>query len=216
MATIQSPQQQRVILHDISWDTYERLLADHADRSAPRFTYDQGTLEIVSPIPEHERYAWAIARLVEVVAERVGVNFVNLGSTTFRREDMRRGFEADGCFYLRHAAEMATKDRIDLSADPPPDLVIEVDVTHTSLPKLPIFAQFGVPEVWRYDSERFDIWLLEGGGYAPGMRSRVLPLITADAVSILLKEGTEEGISGIQWIRLVRKWTQTLVDEQEP
>jgi Uma2 family endonuclease len=83
MATIQSSQEQKVILHDISWETYERLLADHASRSAPRSTYDRGTLEIMSPMAKHERYTRAIDRLVETVAERLGVDFVNLGSTTF-------------------------------------------------------------------------------------------------------------------------------------
>jgi len=216
MATIQSPQQHRVILHDISWETYERLLADHADRSAPRFTYDRGTLEIMSPIPEHERYTRAIDWLVQAVAERLSLDFVNLGSTTFKREDMQRGFEPDGCFYMRHAAEMRTKDRIDLRVDPPPELVIEVDITHTSLWKLPIFAQFGVAEVWRYDGERFEIWLLEGGRYVPGVRSRALPVITADAISLLLEEGKDEGITGIHWVRRVRAWMETLVEETEP
>jgi Uma2 family endonuclease len=215
MATIQSPHQPRVILHDISWETYERLLADHADRRAPRFTYDRGTLEIMSPIPEHERYTWAIDRLVEAVAERVGVDFVNLGSTTFKREDMQRGFEPDGCFYMRHAAEMRTKDRIDLRVDPPPELVIEVDITHTSPSKLPIFAQVGVTEVWRYDGERLDIWVLEGGRHVPGARSRVLPTITAEAISRLLEESKVQGVSGIHWVRRVRAWTRTLVEGTE-
>lgn len=212
MATVQSAQQQRVILHGISWETYERLLMDHADRSAPRFTYERGKLEIMRRTPEHQWYAWALARLVEAVAERVNVDFVNLGSTTFRREDMHRGFEPDGCFYIQHVAEVRARDRIDLRVDPPPDLVIEVDITHASLPKLPIFAQFGVAEVWRYDGERFDISVLEGGQYVPHVRSRALPIVTADAVSLLLKEGKAEGISGMHWVRRVRTWTQMLAE----
>jgi Uma2 family endonuclease len=215
MTAIQSPQQQTLILHDISWETYERLLADHADRSAPRFTYDQGALEIMSPVPEHERYRWALERLVEIVAERRGLDYVNLGSTTFKREDIQRGFEPDGCFYIRHAAEMKARDRIDLSVDPPPELVIEVAITHTSLSKLPIFAQFGVTEVWRYDGERFDVWVLEEGRYAPSERSDLLPIISADAISRLLEEGKEEGISGVDWVRRVRAWTRTLVEKTE-
>jgi Uma2 family endonuclease len=215
MATIESPQQQSVVLHDISWETYERLLADHADRSAPRFTYDRGTLEIMSPFPEHERYTWAIDRLVEEVAERSGVDLVNLGSTTFKREDMQRGFEPDACFYIRNAAQMTAKDRIDLRVDPPPELVVEIDVTHTSLWKLPMFAQFGVAEVWRYDGERFEIWVLEGERYVPDVRSRVLPIIAAEAVSLLLEAGKEEGISLMHWGRRVRAWTETLEEETE-
>lgn len=89
MATIETSEEQSMILYGISWETYERLLADHEDRSAPRFTYNQGTLEIMSPFPQHERCTWAIDRLVEAVAERLDVDFVNLGSTTFKRKDIR-------------------------------------------------------------------------------------------------------------------------------
>jgi Uma2 family endonuclease len=208
MTAIQSPQQQTLILHDISWETYERLLADHADRSAPRFTYDQGALEIMSPVPEHERYRWALERLVEIVAERRGLDYVNLGSTTFKREDLQRGFEPDSCFYIRDASTMGTRDRIDLRKDPPPELVIEIDITHSSLSKLPILAQFGVPEVWRYDGEQVQIWLLHGGEYAPASRSRALAEITPGAVSTLLREGEREGLSGSRWVRRVRVWVE--------
>lgn len=148
-------------------------------------------------------------------AERAGMEFVNLGSTTFKREDMQRGFEPDGCFYIRHAAEVVAKERIDLGVDPPSDLTIEVDITHGSQAKLPIFGQFGVAEVWRYDGERFDIRVLEGGHYVSGMRSRVLPIITADSVSLLFREGQAEGITGICWLRRLRTWTQGLVEETE-
>jgi Uma2 family endonuclease len=213
MATIQIPRQEAVVLHDISWQTYERLLADHADRSAPRFTYDRGALEIMSPIPEHERFSWAICRLVEIVAERMGVDFVSLGSTTFKREDTRRGFEPDGCFCFQRAAEIGGKRRIDLRVDPPPELVVEVEVTHGSLRKLPFFADLGVTEVWRYDGERFEIWLKEDRGYILGSQSRVLPLVTADAVELLLQRAGGEGISGIQWLRRVRDWVNAVSEQ---
>jgi hypothetical protein len=72
-----------------------------------------------------------------------------------------------------------------------------------------------VTEVWRYDGERFDIRVLEAGCYVPGARSRVLPIIAADAISRLLEEGKEEGISGVDWVRRVRAWTRTLVEKTE-
>jgi Uma2 family endonuclease len=126
---------------------------------------------------------------------------------------MQRGVEPDGCFYLQHVDEMRAKDRIDLRVDPPPDLVIEVDITHASLPKLPLFGQFGVAEVWRYDGERLDMLELEGGRYVLAERSPVLPIVTSDAVSLLFKEDEEEGISGIHRVRQVNAWTQTLVED---
>lgn len=102
MATAQktqvATQEQRLVLHNISWGTYERLLADH--ESAPRFTYDRGELEIMSPMREHEQINRAIASLVEIVAEVLGVEYDNLGSMTFKRRDLERGFEPDSCFYV--------------------------------------------------------------------------------------------------------------------
>src|SRR5262249_51872696 len=99
MASVLYVPDQRMILRNVSWETYERLLADHRDCSAPRFTYDRGTLEIMSPLPEHEESNRTLALLVEVVAEERELDIRNLGSTTFKREDLERGFEPDSCFY---------------------------------------------------------------------------------------------------------------------
>jgi Uma2 family endonuclease len=145
--TVKSPPEQRTILHNISWETYQRLLADHADSSAPRFAYDRGTLEIMSPLAEHEEPNRAIALLVEVVAEELGRDLRNLGSTTLKRADVRRGVEPDSCFYLQNEPRVRGKTDINLGLDPPPDLVVEIDITSPSLDKLPIYAELGVPEV---------------------------------------------------------------------
>src|SRR6266849_3514683 len=108
---IAPPSEQRIVLRNVSWETYERLLADHQDSSAPRFTYDRGTVEIMSPLPEHEEINRALASLVENFAVEWRISFRNLGSTTFKREDMGRGFEPDSCFYLRNAVQIRGKAR---------------------------------------------------------------------------------------------------------
>jgi Uma2 family endonuclease len=104
---------------------------------------------------------------------------------------------------------MKSKNRIDLRVDPPPDLAVEIDGTHASLPKLPILAEFGASEVWRYDGDRFQIWTLREGEYASTAQSGILTGITAEAISILLREGEAEGLTGISWIRRVRSWVQS-------
>jgi Uma2 family endonuclease len=63
------------------------------------------------------------------------------------REDLACGFEPDACFYLDHADAIAPDRPLDLAVDPPPDLVVEVDITRSSLDKFPIYAALGVPEV---------------------------------------------------------------------
>ncbi|MDQ3362473.1 MAG: Uma2 family endonuclease, partial [Actinomycetota bacterium] len=92
METVKTPSEQRTVLHNISWETYEHLLADHLDSSSPRFAYDRGVLEIMVVSGRHERPNRLIAQLVEVVAEEMDLDLENLGSTTFKREDLQRGF----------------------------------------------------------------------------------------------------------------------------
>jgi Uma2 family endonuclease len=157
MVTVKTSSEQRVVLHNIGWATYERLLADNENNSAPRLAYDRGELEIVSPSPEHEKFNRRIAQLVLAVAEELGIEAEDLGSATFRREDLERGFEPDSCLYIQNEEEVRGKDQIDPAVDPPPDLAIEIEITSPSYNKLPIYTQMGVPEVWRYDGERMTI-----------------------------------------------------------
>src|SRR3989442_8192114 len=140
-----SPPEQRMILHGIRWETYESLLKDLENSSAPRLTFDRGTLEIMSPLQEHEELRHNLEALLEIVAEMRDLDVRCLGSTTFRREDLERGFEPDACFYFQNAEHIRGKTQVDLSVDPPPDLGIEIDLTPSSSDKLPIYAQLCVP-----------------------------------------------------------------------
>ena len=128
------------------------------------------------------------------------------GSTTYKREDLERGFEPDASFYIRNAERVRGKSRIDLDVDPPPDLVVEVDITNPSLDKLPIYARLGVPEVWRYDGERLTVFGLRGEGYAEVAESSVLPPLTSEALSGLIKESASLDIA--DWVRGVREWAR--------
>src|SRR5688572_7333964 len=103
--------ERRIILNNVSRETYEHLLADFENSSAPRFAFDQGTLEIMSPLEEHEEANRALNSLVEALVVEWGMEFRNLGSTTFKREDDRRGFEADSCFYIQSAVRIQGKTR---------------------------------------------------------------------------------------------------------
>src|SRR6266850_5689992 len=172
--TLLSPEQ-RVVLHHISWDIYESLLFADRDRSVPRFTYDRGELEIVSPSAEHEQLTRTVALLVNIVAEELGINVKDFGSTTFRLEDDERGFEPDTCFYIEKFGQVRGKKELDLRIDRPPDLAIEVDITSSSLDKFSIMAEAGIPEVWRYDKNGLRILGLQQGHYHDRESSFVLP-----------------------------------------
>ncbi len=212
METIKSPAEQRVVLHNIGWDTYERLLANHENNSAPRLTYDRGELEIMSPSPEHEALNRSIALLVEFVAAEMGIDVYELGSTTFKREDLERGFEPDSCFYIENEERVRGKDRIDLTVDPPPDLVIEIDITSPSFSKLPIYAQIGVPEVWRYDGARMKILVLERSDYVETTESLVLPPVTGNALTDFVEKS--KATRRTLWLEGVREWVRNKLREE--
>lgn len=204
----------RVLLRNVSWETYERLVAEREERRAPRFFYDQGVLEIVSPSAEHEEIADLFAALIRELAVEWEIDMRAVGHTTFRREDLGRGFEPDGSFYFsRNAKRVRGKAGIDLDAgDPPPDLIVEVDRTNRSLEKLPIYAWLGVPEVWRFivgetgHSEILALRSQASESYEPIPESRVLPPLTGEVLAGLIEGGrTKEPAA---WAREVRGWAR--------
>jgi Uma2 family endonuclease len=194
----------RVVLHHISWRTYESLLADHQDRSVPRFTYDRGVLEIVCPSAEHEEASDTLKLVVEIVAASLSVPVKRVGSMTYRREDLRRGFEPDGSFYIQNAPRVRGRRQIDPDHDPPPDLVIEMEFSRLSLDKLPIFAQLGVPEVWRCDRQRVNILVLTHDAYQESLVSLALPPVTSEILTRFLAD--RRTILSPDWFQAVSEW----------
>ena len=200
--------QQRIVLHNISWATYECLLADHENTSVPRFTYDRGELEIMSPRSEHEDRTWATERLIETAIQEKGGEFRNTRSTTFRRRDLERGFEADSSFYIQNEYAVRDSDEFDLRSVPPPDLVIEIDVTNSSIDKLAVFAAVRVPEVWRHANGRFAFMHLDDATYVETNESYVLTGVRAADVSDLIAAIGTTGRSA--WLRRVEEWARNL------
>jgi Uma2 family endonuclease len=206
MTTVMSPPEQRIVLENIPWDVYESILAAHQDHSVPRFTYDRGRLEIMSPCAEHEELKHLVALCVEVSAEEMGMNVRGLGSTTCRREDLQRGFEPDARFYVQNAGRIRGKTELDLTVDPPPDVVMEIDLTSPSLAKFPIFAQLGVPEVWRYYGHRGQIFRHTGAVYVEQAESLAFPDLTAEILTGFLAESRR--LDRLEWLRQVRTWVR--------
>lgn len=206
MATMLSPTTQPILLEGVSWMTYTCLLADFGDSHAARLAYDQGRLEVRVPSFTHERLNRTLAALVEILAGARGYDLERAGSTTFKREDIGRGFEPDSCFYLQHAAQVRGKDRLDLSMDPPPDLVIEIDITHPSLDKLPIYEAIEVPEVWRYDGHHLRIYQLVAGRYDAVQTSGVFPGITRDRLAAWME--TSQALPYPTWLAQILSFAQ--------
>ncbi len=194
-----------VVLPNVSWETYEKLLEDLASCSVPHLTYDRGRLEIMSPTHSHERFNRTLNLVVEIVAAELDVRLDVLGSSTFKRKDLKRGFEPDSCFYVTSAKRIRGKKKLDLAVDPPPDLVIEIDITTSSIPKMPIFASFGVPEVWQYDGRSLRMWKLQDDEYTRIESSLAFPILTPGVLEdFLAKSGKWEDRPRL--FRFIRDW----------
>lgn len=209
-ATLTPPEQvtQRVILNEISWETYQRLMEERGEHPQPRYAYDRGRLEIMVTSYEHENLKHDIGTLIEVIAEELEMDIVGAASTTFQREDLAKGFEADACFYVQDASRIRGHKQIDLRVDPPPELVIEIDISHPSLNKFPIFAGLGIPEVWRYHKQTINIFRRAGETYEPREFSDVFPGASGEDLTRLIADSQK--MKRTEWIRSVREWALTL------
>jgi len=166
----------RIYLSGVSWNTYQSLRnADENDHL--RMTYDRGALEIMSPSSKHELISYLFGRMVDQWTLHFEIDIRSGRNTTFRRKDLERGLEPDNCYWITHERQMRGKDEVNLRRDPPPDLVLEVDVSWSSIPKLPIYAAMGVPEVWHWnDDDMLEVLrLAKGQKYKASKDSRELP-----------------------------------------
>ena len=155
-----------VVLSNVDWKTYTRLLKALDERPRLRLTYDRGELEIMVTSPEHEGDSTFLAQLIAVLAEAFALPMKSGGSTTMRRKSMKKGLEPDKCYWLANAAKIVGIKRLDLTIHPPPDLAIEVDVTSSSMNRTRIYAALRVPEVWRLDGDVLSFHQLSGKKYA--------------------------------------------------
>ena len=157
------PPGQRVLLSDVSWQEFEAILEDLGEHRASRVAYDNGILEIMTPLPKHEINKELVSDLVKALLEELDIEFCTLGSTTFKNQEMLKGIEPDNCFYIQNEAAVRGKNRLDLTVDPPPDLALEIDVTSRTHPS--IYEALGVPELWRFENGKLQINVLQVGKY---------------------------------------------------
>lgn len=182
----------RTVLDNIRWETFVEL-AEQRRGSVPRMTFDNGVLELMSPRRQHESIGSLIGRLVETYTEVKGIEIQSVASTTFKRKDLQKAFEADESYYIQHAEQIRPKEEIDLAIDPPPDLVIEVEITSSAIRKLRLFAAMGVPEVWRHDGERLQMFALRDDQYESIDSSNSLPGLNATTINLILNKRFDFG-----------------------
>lgn len=209
MVTQTPTQVEQVQLSGISWNTYETLLKELCDRRL-RLTYNRGNLEIMVPSPEHELYKEVLGRFVETLAEELEVRIYPLGATTFKRPELV-GAEPDKCFYIRNLSAVKGKKRIDLDRDPPPDLVVEIDITSSSKIRFPVYADLGVPEIWCYDGNSFTVYQLQEREYIPSEQSLAFPNLPIIEISNFLQQAMT--MDYLELVRSFRHWVKSQIQE---
>jgi Uma2 family endonuclease len=202
--------EERIILNNISWETFERLLTEAGDNRNTRFHYLDGMLEIMSPLSRHEGSNRFIESLISAIADELDLNLCKLGSLTMKRRDRQAGGEPDSCYYIQNEPLIRHKPDVDLTLDPPPDLVLEVDITNPSSRRLPIYANLGVPELWTDNGRTLQYYHLQDGTYQPVDHSPTFPWLPSTIILEYLDKRFEIGET--KAIRQFRDW----VREQHP
>ncbi len=205
---IHVPPGQRVLLQDVTWPELEEILSELGDQRAARIAYNHGTLEIMTPLPEHEFSKEIIGDLLKALLEELDMEFVSLGSTTFKNMAMTQGIEPDQCFYIQNEQRVRGHSRIDLTIDPPPDLALEIDVT--SRTHLDVYLGLRVPELWRFDQGELGIYSLRTDGYQQSTTSPNfpgLPLLTV--IPEYLRQSRSIGRN--KAIKAFRNWVRSRI-----
>jgi Uma2 family endonuclease len=156
----------------------------------------------------HEEDAETISALVRIITAQLGIPFRSAGSTTYRRADLHRGFEPDASFYIQNEERIRGQREVDLNVDPPPDIVLEIEVSRSAIDKLALFASMSIPEVWRCDGQRVSIFILdrERGSYRESPSSLALPALSSEVVTRFLTESRTT--LSPDWFQAVSDWAQ--------
>lgn len=169
--------EKRVALDNITWQAYEQILNALGENRAARVHYYQGILEIMTPLEAHENSSENIGILIHILTEELNLNIKSLASTTLKIADKKTGAEPDKCYYIKNEPAVRSKT-VDLNQDPPPDLVLEVDITHTDINKKQLYQDIQVPEFWRYNGKKLTIYLLKEEKYQESEKSLSFPILT--------------------------------------
>jgi Uma2 family endonuclease len=191
---------------DVSWEDYEEFLDDLGEATGLRVSYDNGSMEVMSLSQKHEYIRMVWDHLVFVLSEELGIDIEPYGSTTMKRKRKRKGLESDHSYYIQNALHFQSVAAIDLNYDPPPDLALEVDISHDSLGKFSIYAGLQIPEVWRYSNGQVKFFRLVGNDYTEMPASDAFPFIVPDIFAQCL--ALAETDSQVKAVRAFRSWVK--------
>ncbi|MEL6352468.1 MAG: Uma2 family endonuclease [Cyanobacteria bacterium J06627_28] len=196
--------EQRVVFNGISWAQYQQILTALPPSRAARLVYACGTLEISMPLEDHEQASEMINIFIRVLVLEMGLKLKSMGSTTLDRQDLDRGSEPDKAYYIQNQPLVAGR-KVNLKKDPPPDLVVEIDITHTDIDKNRLYAAMGVPEFWRFDGHHLRIYQLQNKQYVEVEKSPTFSIIAKEDFYEFIDSARQDEISAE---REFRAWVQ--------
>ena len=200
VAILEPVGEKRSVLRGLSWDAYVQLIDELPQSRGSRLTYDNGILEITVPLEIHEFSGRLIERFITTLVELMGLRIKTMGSTTMKYPKLRKGAEPDNAYYIQN--QLLVKDRdVDFSQDPPPDLVVEIDITHTDIEKNAFYSSLGVPEFWRFDGKVWRIYQLCDRVYVEVEASPTFPKVPKERLYAFLKEAREDEIEAVISLR---------------
>jgi Uma2 family endonuclease len=186
-------EEKRVILNNLTWESYQQILHALPQNRTSHLTYDRGILEITMPLETHEWASELIGLFIRILAVEMGLKLKSMRSTTINRQDLDRGAEPDCAYYIQNQSKVAGKT-IDFTQDPPPDLVVEVDITHSDIDKNRLYASMGVPEFWRYNGQELKIYRLEQNIYLECDRSPTFDWIDKEYLYRFLEDAQADEV----------------------
>jgi Uma2 family endonuclease len=186
-------EEKRVILNNLTWESYQQILHALPQNRTSHLTYDRGILEITMPLETHEWASELIGLFIRILAVEMGLKLKSMRSTTINRQDLDRGAEPDCAYYIQNQSKVAGKT-IDFTQDPPPDLVVEVDITHSDIDKNRLYASMGVPEFWRYNGQELKIYKLEQNIYLECDRSPTFDWIDKEYLYRFLEDARADEV----------------------
>jgi Uma2 family endonuclease len=209
MVTTSTLAEQRTVLHNISWQTFETLLKETGEDRGSRFAYDCGTLEIMTPLYEHENPKIQFDRFIVALAEELEIEIKSAGSMTLKRKATNRGIEPDNCYYIQNEPAVRGKQELDLETDPPPDLAVEIDITSSSVNKFGIYSALGVPELWRYNGRVLKFYQVAEGQYVECEFSIAFPIVSVAEMSRFIEQSKTTG--EITLLKSFRAWVRSKI-----
>ncbi|MEB3217438.1 MAG: Uma2 family endonuclease [Nostocales cyanobacterium 94392] len=206
MVAISTPAETRTLLENISWQTFKAMLTDMGSSRNTRLAYENGTLEIMAPDMPHENSNRVIEGFVIALCEEIGEEYKRSGSLTLTRDDLERGGEPDSSYYIQNEYRVRNKEKIDLSIDPPPDLVLEVEYSKPKVDKFKIYAAIGVPEFWRFNGSVLRIYVLNDGQYLEVKQSPTFGTVPVKEIPRFIQETRING--EMATTRAFRAWVR--------